>query len=86
MVQTAPSSPMYKHHNRGLNLESEQTENGQTQGRGGQNSQDIVSFFSEKLAQMKDQMNLVLMQNSKKIKELESLLLQNKQQIEAKNH
>jgi hypothetical protein len=59
---------MYKHHNRGLNLESKQTENGQVQGRGGQNSQDLISFFSEKLAQMKDQMNSVLMQNSKKIK------------------
>lgn len=77
---------MYKHHNRGLNLESKHTENGQTQGRGGQNSQDIVGFFSEKLAQIKDQMNSVLMQNSKKIKELESLLLHNKQQIEAKDH
>lgn len=41
----------------------------------------MVSMFGEKLAQLKDQTNAVLMQNSKKIKELESLLLQNKQQL-----
>ncbi len=58
----------------------------QVQGSCGKSAyQDMVSFFGEKLAQLKDQTNAVLMQNSKKIKELESLVLQNKQQLEAKD-
>ena len=72
MSQTAHSSPVYKNYTKGLNLESKPLETCQVQESNSKNAsqQEIMNFCNEKITKLKEQMNIVVMQNSKKIKEL----------------